>query len=221
VIDKNDIIDAYNFRHACKTFDADKKISDQDFKTILETGRLSPSSFGYEPWRFLVVQNRTLRDKLLPAVWGAQGSLPTASHFMVLLARKVRDLRYDSAYIDHMMRDVHHLPDEAIEQRRGYYQAFQETDFKLLDNDRAVFDWAARQVYIALGNMMTSAAMLGIDSCPIEGFVADQVEQIMTADFGIDSSEFGVACMVAFGYRVNEPREKTRQALTDITQWYS
>jgi nitroreductase len=220
VIDQADIIDAYYFRHACKIFDADKMISDQDFATILETGRLSPSSFGYEPWRFLVVQDRALRDKLKPAVWGAQGTLPTASHFLVLLARKTRDLRYDSAYIDHMMRDVHHLADEAIEQRRGYYQGFQERDFKLLDSERAMFDWAARQVYIALGNMMTSAAMLGIDSCPIEGFVAAEVEPIMSTDFGIDSTEFGVAGMVAFGYRVDEPREKTRQAIDDMTVWY-
>ena len=84
MIDSNAIIDAYYFRHACKTFDADKTISDQDFATILETGRLSPSSFGYEPWRFLVVQDRALRDKLKPAVWGAQGTLPTASHFHCL-----------------------------------------------------------------------------------------------------------------------------------------
>lgn len=220
MIDKNEIIDAYWFRHACKTFDADKKIGDQDFETILEAGRLSPSSFGYEPWRFLVVQNMALRDKLKAVTWGGQGSLPTASHFMVLLARTDKDLRYDSAYIDHMMREVHRLPDEAIEQRRGYYQGFQESDFKLLDDERAMFDWAARQVYIALGNMMTTAAMLGVDSCPIEGFKADETNALLASDFAIDTSEFRVACMVAFGYRVNEPREKTRQALDDITQWY-
>ena len=57
MITKNAIIQAYNFRHACKVFDADKKISDDDFLFILETGRLSPSSFGFEPWKFLVVQN--------------------------------------------------------------------------------------------------------------------------------------------------------------------
>jgi len=220
MIDKNDIIDAYNFRHACKVFDDKRKISNEDFSFILETGRLSPSSFGYEPWKFLIIQNMRLRNVLKPATWGAQNTLPTASHFIVILARRQKSMRYDSNYIDHMMRNTHHLSDEAVNMRRKVYKTFQEKDFKLLGNERAMFDWSCRQTYIALGNMMTSAAMLGIDSCPIEGFNAGKVETIMKEDFNIDTDEFGVACMVAFGYRVDEPREKTRQNIKEITQWY-
>lgn len=220
MIDKNDIIDAYNFRHACKVFDDKRKISNEDFSFILETGRLSPSSFGYEPWKFLIIQNMRLRNVLKPATWGAQNTLPTASHFIVILARKQKSMRYDSNYIDHMMRNTHHLSDDAVNMRRKVYKTFQQKDFKLFGNERAMFDWSCRQTYIALGNMMTSAAMLGIDSCPIEGFNADKVEIIMKEDFNIDTDEFGVACMVAFGYRVDEPREKTRQNIKEITQWY-
>ncbi|MBT7307874.1 MAG: NAD(P)H-dependent oxidoreductase [Gammaproteobacteria bacterium] len=218
---KDEIIQAYAFRHACKVFDVDKKIAEDDFSLILETGRLSPSSFGFEPWRFLVVQNRALREKLKQVTWGAQGTLPTASHFVVILARKQKSMHYDSQYITHMMQDVHHLPTETIEKRRGYYQQFMESDFSLLSSERATFDWATKQIYIAMGNMMTSAAMIGVDSCPVEGFNAKELEQVMVDDFGIDIAEFGVACMVSFGYRVNEPGEKTRQNIDEITQWYN
>ena len=68
------IIDAFHFRHATKQFDASKTISNEDFETILEAGRLSPSSLGLEPWKFVVVQSKTLRDKLKPYSWGAQNN---------------------------------------------------------------------------------------------------------------------------------------------------
>ena len=220
MIENEKIIEAFHFRHACKVFDVQKKINDNDFMTILETGRLSPSSFGFEPWKFLVVQNSELREKLKPVTWGAQGTLPTASHFVVILARKQKSMRYDSDYITHMMYDVHNIPKEQAEMRRGFYKKFQEEDFNLLESERATFDWAGKQTYIALGNMMTAAAMLGIDSCPIEGFKADEVEKLMAKEFGVDTEEFGVAVMVAFGYRVNEQPEKTRQRMEDIMQWY-
>lgn len=83
------IIDAFHFRHATKQFDASKTISNEDFETILEAGRLSPSSLGLEPWKFVVVQSKTLRDKLKPHSWGAQKQLDSASHFMLIFARKM------------------------------------------------------------------------------------------------------------------------------------
>ena len=220
MIKNSEIIEAYNFRHACKIFDKEKKISEADFETILETARLSPSSFGFEPWKFLVVQNRELREKLKTITWGAQNTLPTASHFVVILARKTKDMKYDSDYISHIMRDVHHIPQEMANMRRAKYQEFQENDFKLLESERAMFDWATKQTYIALSSMMTSAAMLGIDSCPVEGFVSSEMEALMQEEFAIDSEEFGVAVMVAFGYRVDAQKEKTRQAQKDIVEWF-
>lgn len=71
---KDQILAAYKFRHATKEFDSHKKISDSDFEFILETGRLSPSSFGFEPWKFVVVQSKDMREKLLPYSWGPQNS---------------------------------------------------------------------------------------------------------------------------------------------------
>ena len=81
---ENKFLEAMKFRHATKEFDSTKKISDEDFDTVLEYGILSPSSFGFEPWKFLVVQNENLRTKLKEFSWGAQGTLPTASHFMII-----------------------------------------------------------------------------------------------------------------------------------------
>jgi len=216
---KNQIIDAFNFRHACKEFDPARKIADGDFDTILEAGRLSPSSFGFEPWKFLIVQNMDLREKMRAVSWGAQKQLPTASHFMVLLARKGTDLRYDAAYIRTIMKDIQKSPAEVMAARVARVKSFQESDFRLTD-DRMLFDWACKQTYIALGNMLTAAALLGIDSCPIEGFDREQLEGVLSQAGVLDGAHFGVACMAAFGYRAADPaRAKTRRDIDEVAEW--
>ena len=214
------IMNAFQFRHACKVMDATQKIPEDVFQTILETARLSPSSFGFEPWKFLVVQNMDLREKLKPLVWGAQNTLPTASHFVIALARTAKAMRYDSDYIQHIMQDIHHLPDNVIETRRGFYQQFQESDFDLLSSERAMWDWASKQTYIALANMMTTAALMEIDTCPIEGFKQKEANELLATEFGVDTSEFQVAYMLAFGYRVNPQNPKTRQSAETVIEWF-
>ncbi|MEY8349002.1 NAD(P)H-dependent oxidoreductase [Bacillus cereus] len=217
---KEEILKAYQFRHACKEFDVNKKISDEDFQFILETGRLSPSSFGFEPWKFVVIQNQDIRNKLLPVAWGAQKQLPTASHFVVILARKKEEMIYNSSYISNFMKNIQQLPEEVITMKRGFYKEFQENDFQLLESDRAMFDWASKQTYIALGNMMTAAAQIGIDSCPIEGFQQEKVDAILKEEGIISDDTFGVSVLVAFGYRLEEPkRDKTRQTMDMIVEW--
>lgn len=217
---KEKILKAYQFRHACKEFDVNKKVSDEDFHFILETGRLSPSSFGFEPWKFVVIQNQDIRNKLLPVAWGAQKQLPTASHFVVILARKKEDMIYDSSYISNFMKNIQQLPEEVVTMKRGFYKAFQETDFQLFESDRAMFDWASKQTYIALGNMMTAAAQIGIDSCPIEGFHQEKVEAILKEEGIVSGDTFGVSVLVAFGYRAEEPkRDKTRQTMDMVVEW--
>jgi nitroreductase len=215
---KQQILDAFHFRHATKEFDPNKKISDDDFNFILETGRLSPSSIGLEPWKFLVVQNPELREKLRKVSWGAQGQLPTASHFVVILA--YRDVRYDSEYVINHMKNVRKMPDEVIATVSDRYKNFQELDLHLLESDRALFDWACKQTYIALGNMMTAAAQIGIDSCPIEGFDFDAVNKILEEEGLLEDGQLGVSVMVAFGYRAADPhRPKTRKELDQVVRW--
>lgn len=123
-ITKQEILNAFLFRHACKEFDPTKKISEEDFQFILETARLSPSSFGFEPWKFIVIQDKTLREELRTVTWGAQKTLPTASHYIAVLARTKADLLADSDYIQSMMRETHHVPEEARQQRTKKYANF-------------------------------------------------------------------------------------------------
>jgi nitroreductase len=217
MISKQDVLQAFNFRHACKAFDPARKITDADFRYILECGRLSPSSFGFEPWRFVVIQDMGLRERLRAVSWGAQGQFPSASHVIAILARK-DDMRPGSDYTEYMMRDVHHMSDEGIARRHKFYPQFHATDFRL-DSERAVFDWSCHQAYLALANMMTAAALIRIDSCPIEGFNREQAEAVLAEAGLLEGGRFGLAVMVAFGYRINPQPTKTRQALEAVVRW--
>jgi nitroreductase len=217
---QNTFMEAMNFRHACKEFDASKKISEEDFNTILEMGRMSPSSFGFEPWKFVIIQNEELREKLKAFAWGAQGQLPTASHFMIILARKAKTLHYSHEYIADMLK-YKELPADVQKLYLQFYEQFQKKDFDILGDDKYVFDWATKQTYIALGNMMTGAATMGIDSCPIEGFDYKLTETFLKDELGIDTEEFGPAVLAAFGYRKDKPRGKSRLPMEDITAWYN
>lgn len=218
-ISKEEIIEAFKSRHATKEFDSSKKITEEDMKFILQTANLSPSSFGFEPWHFIVVQDTELRELLKPVAWGAPLKLDTASHFVLGLSMKAPMTKWDADYIMTMMKDVKQLPHEAIEMYSKFYREFQERDFDL-DTDKKLFDWASKQSYIALGNMMTSAALTGIDSCPIEGFHQEKAETLLSEKFGVDTEKYGLSYMVAFGYRKAEPAHpKSRRAFNDIITW--
>ncbi len=218
-ISKEEIIKAFQFRHATKEFDATKKISDDDINFILQTANLSPSSFGFEPWHFIVVQNKELREILKPVAWGAPLKLDTASHFVLGLSMKAPMTKWDSDYIMSMMKDVKQLPDDVIEMYSKFYREFQERDFDL-DTDKKLFDWASKQTYIALGNMMTSAALIGIDSCPIEGFHQEKAEALLKEKFGVDTDKYGLSYMTAFGYRKADPEfSKSRRPFENIVTW--
>lgn len=212
------ILDAFHFRHACKEFDPHKKISEEDFRFILETARLSPSSLGLEPWKFVVVQDAVLREKLRAVSWGAQGQLPTASHFVILLARTREGILAEPSYLAHVIREVKQVPEETAQEMINRYTNFINS-FASQD-ERLIFAWTCRQTYIALGNMMTAAALIGIDSCPIEGFDYDKVTDILQQEGILTDDRFGVSCMAAFGYRAKDPsRPKTRQPLEAIVEW--
>ena len=218
-IDKKDILDAFKFRHACKEFDANKIVSEDDIDFILQTANLSPSSFGFEPWHFVIVQNKELREILKPIAWGAPLKLDTASHFILGLSMKASMTKWDSDYIMHMMKDVKQFPENVIEMYSKFYREFQERDFNL-DTDKKLFDWASKQTYIALANMMTSAALIGIDSCPIEGFHQEKAEKLLKEKFNIDIEKYGLSYMAAFGYRKGEPEfPKSRRKFEDIITW--
>lgn len=213
-----DLEKSLSFRHACKVFDETKKISRADMDLILKAAHLSPSSFGFEPWKFLVIQKPELREKLKEKGWGLTKKLETASHFVVCLTKKKHFMHYDSEYITHIMKDIQGLPEANVEIKRNFYKEFQLNDFDLND-ERKLFDWASKQCYIPLANMMSTAALLGIDSCPLEGFAQKTSEKILFDELGINEEHYGVSYMLAFGYRVAEPKPKTRQNYNEVVEW--
>ncbi|NDJ27387.1 NAD(P)H-dependent oxidoreductase [Campylobacter sp. MIT 12-5580] len=221
-LDNEKIIEFSNFRHACNSngFDGTKKLSEKDLNTLLEVARLSPSSFGFEPWKFLVIKDKALREKLEPIVWGGVDALKNASDFIIILARKNIDMKPDGEHVRHMMQDVQKLPDEIQKIKSEFYTNFQKNNFRIFGNEKAVFDWACKQCYIALGNVMSAAALLGLDSLAIEGFDQEGVEKLLADEKLIDSTHFGVAVCLALGYRANPPkRAKTRQDFEAVVQF--
>ncbi|SEH63338.1 hypothetical protein SAMN05192559_102390 [Halobacillus karajensis] len=216
---KQKILEAAKFRHATKQFDPNKTIPEDDFRFILEVGRLSPSSFGFEPWRFLVIQSPELRKKIKDTAWGAYGKLPDASHFVIYLARTRKDTQYDSQYLQDHFKNTMQLPDEFLEKYLSRIEEFQKEDFKLLDGERPLMDWAGKQSYIALANMMTAAAEIGIDSCPIEGFNMEKMNQLLEEEGLLEDGSFSISVMCAFGYRANEQSEKSRRPFNDVVKW--
>lgn len=211
------LLDTMRWRHATKRF-SDQPIAPDLIDTILEAARLSPSSYGFEPWGLIRLATPSLRQELLPHAWGAQGSLPTAPEFWVLTAKQGDQLHpYHGAHIDHMINDIQQRDQAASDKFRSLYHNWQTHDFHITD-DAARHQWAARQAYIVLANIMTSAALLGVDSCPIEGFSLDAVTEILAAHDALDPAIDRPVVMVALGHRLTEPGPKTRRPLDEIVR---
>lgn len=213
------IRDLLKRRYACRDYAPNRKISDQDFHLILEAGQLAPSSYGFEPWHFLVIESESLKQALAPIALGAQKALASASHFVIILSRTKASLRYDALYIDYMMREVQGLPEDFCELKQQRFETFQKEDFDLLSTERATFDWASKQSYLALAQMMQVAALRGIDSLAMEGFNRQAVTDLLTERGLLDPSEWGVSVMVAFGYGLGSVPQKTRQPLDQLVTW--
>lgn len=212
-MNREEVLEVLNFRHACKEFDPNKKISSEDFEVILESGRLSPSSMGIEPWNFIVVENQELKDMLGEVCWGGKVQIPTCSHLVIYLSRKANEIKSDSKYIDHILKEVKNMPEDNADKFKGVMKSLESNRFK---NDKDMENYSNNQVYIALANMMTSAAMLKIDSCAIGGIDYKSVEKILTDKNLFDSEKFNISLLAAFGYRINEAKEKQRQSLKEI-----
>ncbi|MCK9372824.1 MAG: NAD(P)H-dependent oxidoreductase [Sulfuricurvum sp.] len=196
---RNDFETALHFRHACKLFDDTKQISPEDLTFILEAGRLSPSSFGMEQWHFFLIRDTAMREAIRAIAWN-QPQITTASELVAVAYRKT--VRSSDAYIQNEFEKFHY-PD-------GLRQLY--TSWIDPHSDETLECWSSRQVYIAGGNMMTAAASIGIDSCPIEGFDREAAEKIM----GIDTSLYGVPFLIPFGYRVQEQQPRHRSDLNDL-----
>ena len=207
MMNREEVVALQHQRYATKKFDPARRISDEDWAALVEVGRLAPSSLGFEPWKMLLLNNKEMKQDLKSMAWGAVSMLDGASHFVIYLARK--GVNYETPYIEKLMQEVRHRsydPDSAYAHR---IKSFQESDAKLND-ERSLFDWASKQTYIQMTNMMNAAVLMGMDSCPIEGFDKDKVEAYLEEKGVLDTSEFGVSVMCAFGYRDEEIKPKFR-----------
>jgi len=209
IMEHKQFLTAMNFRHACKIFDDSKKIPKEDLEFILEVGRLSPSSFGMEPWKFFVVQNQELKEKLRPLCWN-QPQITTCSDLVLILA-KIEDLKPHSDYVSQMFTR-RNLSKEMYE---TYLTLYANHLSDLMKNDESILAWSAKQCYIAMGNMLTAAASIGIDSCPIEGFEKDSIEKILE----LDTKQYQLAVIIPFGYLVNPQNSKLRLTTDEVVEY--
>ncbi|NKQ40083.1 MAG: NAD(P)H-dependent oxidoreductase [Sulfurovum sp.] len=205
----NDFTKAMDFRHACKAFDENKTIADEQLHYILEAGSKSPSSFGMEGWKFLVITNEALKAKLRPACWD-QVQITSCSHLVVILTA-IENVKPSSGEVEKRLarRPL------SKEQLSGYVDLYSKHLSETLSSDENIYHWTAKQSYIALANMMTAAAFIGVDSCPIEGFEKEKVEEILE----LDTSKWQVSVLVPFGYRINEQSEQLRLGLDDVVEF--
>lgn len=217
-LDSKRLVELANFRHACKEFDGTKMLDSGDFEAILESGRLAPSSFGFEPWKVLVLRDKKVREGLKTHAWGGVDALDNASEFCVILARKGGDLHPQSAYISDMMSRVQKLNADIFAFKQDKFTNFQR-DHGLLGDEKALESWAHKQCYILLSQMLLSAALLGVDSLAIEGFGRDGATKFLENAGLLDSTHFAISLMCAFGYRKHAPKhEKTRKAMNEFVK---
>lgn len=184
------LLSALRWRYATKQFDASRKIPSEIWDALEESLVLTPSSFGLQPWKFLVVRDPDVRARLQPESWN-QPQVTEASHFVVLAARTDLTSAYIDAWIARMAEAQNKSPDD-LAPLKGMIAGFAETMSR-----EARHAWNIRQVYIALGQLMTSAALLGIDSCPMEGISAAAYDRIL----GLEGSGYATAVACALGYR--------------------
>ncbi|WP_317312110.1 NAD(P)H-dependent oxidoreductase [Clostridium thermobutyricum] len=214
---REDIRDALNFRYACKLFDESKKINEADFDLILEAGRLAPSSMGIEPWKFVVLQNEKIRQEVANVSWGGKKQIPSASHVVLILSRKADDLKYDSEYINDLLINTKKLPDDVVEIMKKIMKDIEDSRFQ--NKDDLIEHYSKEQAHIAMADMMQTAALMRIDSCPIGGFDKEAVEKILIENNILDPKHFELALITAFGYRGEEPAPKTRRAKEQVIEW--
>ncbi len=187
------IINALNWRYAVRSFDKAKKVSEKDLDTILEAGRLAPSSFGLQPWKFAVVENMEKRALIQSAAWN-QTQVTEASHLVVVLAKTDMDAAYIDEYVNSIVA-TRGVPKDALQ---GYHDMM--TGSILPRSQEKKVDWMTHQAYIALGMMLETAALLQVDATPMEGFSSEEVTKILAVP------GYTAAVLLCLGYRSAEDK---------------
>ena len=210
-ISPSQIVDALQWRYATKVFDASKIIPADTWAALEESLILTPSSYGLQPWKFLIITDKALREKLVPFAW-RQRQIVDASHLVVMAVR--RD--YGEADVDANMQRIAEVRGGTPDALMGFKNMIMKTVSSLSQKDQE--QWAKCQAYIALGQFMAVAALLGIDTCPMEGFEAGKFDEIL----GLTARGLTTAVLCPAGYRSVDDRyaglPKVRFKATDLVE---
>jgi nitroreductase len=198
-VSNDTLINQLRWRYATKQFDPTRTIPAADWQTLEEALVLTPSSFGLQPWRFIVVTDQAIREKLVPASWN-QRQVADASHLVVFAVKTGLGAPEVDHYLDRIAQ-VREVPRESLSGFRDVLLGFLAQP---ADQFNPV-NWAARQAYIALGNLLTSAAVLGVDTCPLEGIEPAKYDEIL----GLPSQGYQTVVAAAVGYRAASDKYAT------------
>lgn len=182
-----------NWRYATKKFNTEKQISDEDLNTLLEAIRLSPSSYGLQPYHVFIIKDKELREKLKTASWG-QPQITDASYLVVF----ANNTSFDAELIDNYIANVSDTREIELNNLQGYGDFMKSKLLDLPDNIKET--WTARQTYLALGNLLSAAANLKIDACPMEGFEVETYNELL----GLKNKGLNASVVAAIGYRDEE-----------------
>jgi nitroreductase len=198
-ISSDTLLTKLKWRYATKKFDPARKIPAATWASLEQALVLSPSSYGLQPYRFIVVIDPKLREALKPLAWG-QPQVTDASHFVVF-ARKITLSEADVTKFVNLTTDSRGMPRGSLQ---GYYDMM-VGDLVKGPRSAWVNEWAARQTYIALGNLLTAAALLGIDACPMEGLDPAKYDGVL----GLPAKGYSTVCACALGYRAADDKYAT------------
>ena len=185
------LLEQLNWRYATKAFDPTRKIAPADWSALEQALILTPSSYGAQPYKFVVVTDQATKEKLVPMSWN-QRQPAECSHYVVFAARE----KNTEADMDRYMARIAEVRGGTVEILGGFKKMLIAD---IVDGPRgqAAFEWAARQAYIALGNFMTAAALLGIDTCPMEGIEPEKYDEVLA----LPAAGFRTVVCCAAGYR--------------------
>ena len=204
------LTEALQWRYATKKFDPNRRSPQDQWAALEEAMVLAPSSFGLQPWRFVLVETPEIRAQLPAVSWG-QTQPVDCSHYVVFAVRKGLTVADVDRYVDRIA-EVRGATRESLEGYRSFMLGAQKA---ALEQGR-LDDWSSRQVYIALGQAMAAAALLGIDTCPLEGIEPAKYDALL----GLEKDGYSALCGLAFGYRAEDDKyaqaPKVRFARADV-----
>ena len=203
-----DSIKNLEWRYAVKKFDSEKILSNDKIERLKKAFNLTATSYGLQPIRMVVVQNKELQEKLVASSYGQQ-QVSQASHVLIICIERVVDKEFIVKYFDRV-KNIRNTSESIITPfEDALVSSFSKKDIK------EVKDWATNQAYLALGNLLTVCDFEEIDSCPMEGFSPEAYDELLELEqYGLSS-----ALVLPVGYRAQDDMfadmKKVRRPLKD------